>query len=120
MDRTCPHRARDDLQEGRTMLLTNTTITQTTTATVATGNAIVSGVESRGCFACPAHIADQPSEMSVAKRISVRRERRSGRVLPAMYLSHSKSWQQPWLSELKPLQAKPEVLLGLALGLSLS
>ena len=120
MNRTCSHRARDELQEGRIMLLTNTINTLTINTTITTGNVIVSVVGFRGCSACPAHVADRPSEKPAAKRLRERSVRRPGRPLHAMYSGDQMSWQQPWLDSPISQQTAPGLLLGLGVDRSLS
>ena len=51
------------------MLLTNTINTLTVNTTFASGNVITCVVEFRGCSACPAHVADRPSEKPAVNRL---------------------------------------------------
>lgn len=102
------------------MLLTNTINTLTVNTTIANGNVITTVVEFRGCPACPAHVADRPSEKPAAKRICVRAVRRPGRQLHAMYSDDQPLWQQPWQDSSLSQQTVSGLLLGLAFGRSLS
>ena len=110
-------RARDHLQEGRTMLLTNTINAQTINTTIAGGNVTVCGVEIRGCSACPATLADWPSEKPARKRISERVRRATGRAMRAMYFADQPL--QLWLDH-PSHPAASGLTLGFASGHSLS
>ena len=122
MDRSCPLNGRGtNQQEGRTMLLTNTLNTQTINTTIATGNAIVCGVEISGCPVRPATLADRPSEKPAAKRISERARRLRGRAMRAMYLGDQRCWQQQGLDQrLSHSSTASGHRLGRAFGRSLS
>jgi hypothetical protein len=98
------------------MLLTNTINTLTINTTFASGNVIACVVEFRGCSACPAHVADRPSEKPAVQRLREHSLRCPGRPLHAMYSDNQMSWQQPWLDS--PISQ--QTALGLLLGQSLS
>lgn len=119
-DQTAANRRRTDLQEGRTMLLTNTIQTQTNYTTRACGNVSVCGVEFRGCSACPEHFADRPSEKSAGKRSGDCSQRRADMIRPVMYAGHQRPWQQLWLISPTSSTAAPGLRIGRAFGRSLS
>ena len=103
------------------MLLTNTINTQTINTTIATGNAIVCGVEISGCPVRPATLADRPSEKPAAKRISERAFRLRARLMCAMYLGDQASWQKPSFDQcLSHSSTASGHRLGHAFGRSLS
>ena len=93
------------------MLLTNTINTLTINSTVAIGNVIVTGVEVRGCSACPASLADRPSEKPAHKRRSERVRLAPGRAMYATYFADQPIWQQLWLDH-----ASHSAASGLRLG----
>ncbi|MCP4169989.1 MAG: hypothetical protein GY758_04350 [Fuerstiella sp.] len=100
------------------MLLTNTINTVTINITIASGKVMACVVGFRGCSACPAHIADRPSEKPAAKRLRERSVRRPGRSLQAIYSDGDMSWQQPWLDSSLSPQTAPGRLSGICQSLS--
>jgi hypothetical protein len=97
------------------MLLTNTINAQTTVITAINGT-VINAVALRGCSACPAHLAERPSEKRASKHASDRSVWRHSRGMYSMQLGS----QPSWLDSPASIPTASGLFLGFASGRSLS